>query len=120
MIKQVSRNLLRRIRAFRIRKKLSGTSDRPRLSVYKGTNLYVQIIDDSKGLTLASSSSIAKDLKGQKLSSNKESAKIIGADIAKKALAKGINKIVFDRSGYAYCGVIEEIAKAARENGLEF
>lgn len=120
MIKNISRNLLRKSRAYRIRKKLSGTSERPRMSVYKGANLYVQIIDDTTGKTLVSSSSIDKSFKDKKLSSNKESAKIIGADVAKKALEKGITKVVFDRSGYAYSGVIAELAEAARRSGLEF
>ena len=120
MINKISRNVLRKRKSFRGRKKIFGTPERPRMSVYKGSNLYVQIIDDKNEITLVSSSSIDKALKGQKLSSNLASAKVIGADIAKKAIAKGIKKIVFDKSGYMYTGVIAALADAAREAGLEF
>ena len=120
MIKKIDRNFVRRTKAHRVRKKVSGTAERPRMSVYKGANLYVQIIDDENGKTLVSSSSICNDLKSKCLRANKESAKIIGADVAEKALANGIKKIVFDRSGYQYSGVIKELADSARAAGLEF
>lgn len=120
MGKKNNRNEIRKKRSLRIRKKISGTSDRPRMTVYKGTNLYVQIIDDSQGKTLASSSSICKELKSQNLTSNKTSATIIGEDIAKKALKIGVKKVVFDRNGYLYTGVVSELADSARKNGLEF
>lgn len=120
MIKKIDRNLARKKKAYRGRRKISGTSERPRMSLYKGSNLYVQIIDDESGKTLASSSSICKGMKEKCLRANKESAKIIGEDIAKKALAKGIKKVVFDRSGYEYTGVVAELADSARKAGLEF
>lgn len=120
MIKKIDRNIVRRKRAYRVRDKVSGTAERPRMCVYKGANLYAQIVDDNAGRTLVSSSSISRELKDKKLSANKESARIIGEEIAKKALGVGIKKVVFDRSGYAYSGVVAELADAARKAGLEF
>ncbi|MEK7121067.1 MAG: 50S ribosomal protein L18 [Patescibacteria group bacterium] len=103
-------------RQARIRAKVSGTKDRPRLAVFKSnTNIYVQIIDDIKGQTLVSFSS--KDIKkGKPL----EKAKGVGVEIAKKALAKKITKIVFDRGGFLYTGHIKALADGAREGGLKF
>lgn len=118
MIKKISRNKARLSRHERIRKKISGTSAIPRLSVFKSlTNISVQIIDDEKGITLVSASSIDKDLK-IKNGSNIEAAKIVGAEIAKKAKKAKISKVVFDRSGYLYHGRVKALADAARENGL--
>lgn len=118
MIKKISRNKARLSRHERIRKKISGTSVIPRLSVFKSlTNISAQIIDDEKGITLLSTSSIDKDLK-IKNGSNIEAAKIVGAEIAKKAKKAKISKVVFDRSGYLYHGRVKALADAARENGL--
>ncbi|HOZ53917.1 MAG TPA: 50S ribosomal protein L18 [Bacilli bacterium] len=118
MIKKISRNEARVSRHERIRRKISGTSAIPRLSVFKSlNNISVQIIDDEKGITLVSASSIDKDLK-IKNGGNIEAAKIVGAEIAKKAKKVKINKVVFDRSGYLYHGRVKALADAARENGL--
>lgn len=118
MIKKISRNEARVSRHERIRRKISGTSSIPRLSVFKSlNNISVQIIDDEKGITLVSASSIDKDLK-IKNGSNIEAAKIVGAEIAKRAKKAKISKVVFDRSGYLYHGRVKALADAARENGL--
>lgn len=118
-----TRNAIRRKKSFRIRKKLSGTAARPRLTVYRGlTNLYAQIIDDTSGNTIASSSTIDKELKAKEkgLASNAASAKIVGKSVAERAIKKGIKQVVFDRNGYQYAGVLKELADAARAAGLEF
>jgi large subunit ribosomal protein L18 len=109
-------------RHIRTRKKVSGTPERLRLSVYRSLNhLYAQIIDDTKGNTLVSASSLDKELKEVKShKGNINTAKLVGALIAKRALEKGIKKIVFDRSGYLYHGSIKAVAEASREAGLEF
>ncbi|RJQ39879.1 MAG: 50S ribosomal protein L18 [Nitrospiraceae bacterium] len=108
----------------RIRKKVAGTTDRPRLSVYRSlSHMYAQIIDDFKGGTIVAASSIDKELKGKDKKSGKgniAAAKQVGELIAKKALKKGIKKVVFDRGGYLYHGRVKALADAARENGLEF
>ena len=120
MIKKVSRNEMRKIRHTRIRENLSGTSERPRLCVFRSNaNIEAQIIDDVKGVTLASATTLEKDLK-IKNGGNIEGAKLVGADIAKKAKEANISKVVFDRGGYQYHGRVEALADAARENGLEF
>ena len=101
-----------------IRKKLSGTKERPRLSVFRSNNgLYVQVIDDLKGETLASASTTEL---GEKAKLNKESSKTVGKKIAEKALASGIENIIFDRNGYLYHGNIKALADGAREGGLKF
>ncbi|HEY9007300.1 50S ribosomal protein L18 [Ohtaekwangia sp.] len=101
-----------------VRKKISGTSDRPRLSVFRSNRgLYVQIIDDSKGVTVASAST--SEL-GEKTSLNVESSKNVGKKIAEKAIATGVQSIVFDRNGYLYHGNIKALAEGAREGGLKF
>jgi large subunit ribosomal protein L18 len=116
MIKKIAKNTLREQRHTRIRKTLSGTSLRPRLSVYRSnTAIYVQIIDDTKGITLVSTSSQAL-----KVGKTIEAATSVGTDIAKKALKAGINTVVFDRSGYLYHGRIKALADAARAAGLIF
>jgi large subunit ribosomal protein L18 len=106
---------------YRIRKRIKGTSDKPRMSVYRSNNeVYVQIIDDVAGNTLAAASSLEKDI-AEKSSINKsEQAKLVGKSIAEKALAKGISEVVFDRGGYLYHGRVKNLADAARENGLKF
>ena len=119
MIKKISSNEARKKRHFRIRNKLSGTPEIPRLCVFRSnTNIYAQIIDDVNGKTLVSASSLEKgfDADGTK----KEIAKNVGIAIAKKAVAAGIKTIVFDRGGYQYHGRVKELAEGAREGGLEF
>ena len=119
MVKKTDRKFERARRHQRVRTKISGTSERPRLCVYRSnTNLYVQIIDDVAGNTLVSCSTLDKDIKEKH--SNKAAAKEVGTKIAKKALEKNIKTVVFDRSGYIYHGVVKEVAEAAREGGLEF
>ncbi len=104
----------------RIRNKVTGTSERPRLAVKKSLKyIYVQIIDDASGKTIAAASSRDKD-SGVKGGSNAAAAKAVGALIAKKAKDKGVKRVVFDRGGYQYHGNIKALADAARENGLEF
>jgi len=104
----------------RIRKKISGTADRPRMSVFRSnTNIYVQLIDDITGKTLVSASSKEKEIAGQKV--NKiDQAKLVGKKIAQVAVEKGITEVVFDRNGYLYHGRVKGLADAARENGLKF
>lgn len=118
MITKVSKNVVRERRHARVRAKISGSAECPRLCVYRSNkNIECQLIDDVKGATLCSSSSVALKLEN---GGNKEAAAKVGADIAKKALALGIKKIVFDRSGYVYHGRVQAVAEAAREQGLEF
>ena len=120
MIKKVSRNEMRLERHNRIRKNLSGTPERPRLNVFRANaNITAQIIDDTKGITLVSASTLEKEL-NIKNGGNVEAAKIIRAEIAKRAKKAKINKVVFDRGGYLYHGRVKALAEAARENGLEF
>ncbi len=120
MIKKVSRNEMRLERHKRIRKDLIGTSEKPRLNVFRSnSNIVAQIIDDEKGITLVSASSLEKELKIAN-GGNVEAAKIIGAEIAKRAKKAKIKKVVFDRGGYLYHGRVKALADAARENGLEF
>ena len=119
MIKKINRKLERERRHIRVRNKISGTAERPRLCVYRSNaNLYVQIVDDVAGNTLAQASTLDKEVKTKH--ANKEAAKEVGALIAKRASEKKIKEVVFDRGGYIYHGVVKELAEAARENGLEF
>ena len=119
MVKKTDRKMERARRHLRVRRKISGTSERPRLCVYRSnSNLYVQIIDDIARNTLVSCSTLEKNVKTKH--ANKEAAKEIGAMIAKKALEKNIETVVFDRGGYIYHGVIKELAEAARQGGLKF
>lgn len=113
---------LKERRRQRIRKKISGTNERPRLSVFRSLNhIYAQIVDDTTGKTLVSASTLDKEFKEVKVNkSNIEFAKKVGAMIAEKALNKGIQKVVFDRAGYRYHGCIKALADAAREKGLQF
>lgn len=122
MIKKESKNSKRKVRHVRVRRKVQGTSERPRLSIYKSlSNMYAQIIDDTTGSTLVSASTLDKDLKGKVgYAGNKEAAKLVGEMIAKRALDKGIDKVVFDRGGYIYHGRVKELAESAREAGLQF
>ena len=120
MIKKMNKNADRRIRHARVRKKVFGTSVKPRLCVYRSTNyIYAQIIDDVKGNTLVSSSTIAKGMDVTGLT-KVQAAEKVGADVAKKALEKGITTVVFDRGGYLYTGRVKALAEAAREAGLKF
>ncbi len=122
MIKKRSRKELRKIRHLRIRKKIMGTPERPRLAVYKSLRyIYAQIIDDTKGHTLVAASSMEKELRSQlKSTKNIEAAKLVGEVIAKRALEKGIKKVVFDRGGFLYHGKVKALADSARAAGLEF
>lgn len=122
MIKKQGSNELRKIRHRRVRKKVFGTPERPRLSVYKSLRyIYAQIIDDTVGHTLVAASSLEPIIKEElKNGSNVEAAKKVGELIAKRALEKGIDKVVFDRGGYIYHGKIKELADAARAAGLQF
>jgi large subunit ribosomal protein L18 len=105
---------------FRVRKKISGTAQRPRLSVFRSNNdVYVQLIDDNDGKTLASASSRDKDILAQKVNKS-EKSKLVGAAIARKAVELGLKDVVFDRGGYLYHGRVKAIAEAAREGGLIF
>ena len=112
-----TRNEMRRIRQERIRKHISGTATCPRLSIYRSNaNIFVQVIDDVEGKTICATSTIALKLEH----ANIEAAKTLGTEIAKLAMAKGITKIIFDRSGNRYFGRIQELADAARAAGLKF
>ena len=118
MIKNVKRALARKRRHIRLRKKVKGTSARPRLNVFKSLNYtYVQVIDDDEGCTLVSASTRELNLKS---GANISAAKELGKLIAKRAIEKGIKIVVFDRGGYKYHGVIKTLAESAREAGLEF
>jgi large subunit ribosomal protein L18 len=124
MITKPSRAVARRKRHYKMRRYLSGTAARPRLSVFKSNKyIYAQIIDDTVGRTLASASSMDAGMvkeAGLASTSNLDAAKAVGIDVAKKALEKGIETVVFDRAGYIYHGKIKALADAAREAGLNF
>jgi len=116
MITQTQRNAIRQRIHDRIRRKLAGTAERPRLNVYRSlNNIYAQVIDDASGITLVSASTIKSKTGG-----NVAAAKEIGKTVAELAVQKGIKKVVFDRGGYLYHGRIKALADAAREAGLEF
>ena len=115
MVKTFDKNAQRMKRHTRVRGKISGTPERPRLNVYRSNaNIYAQIIDDVNGVTLASASTLDKDF------GNKEAARKVGKMVAERAKAKGIDTVVFDRGGYIYHGRVAELAEGAREGGLEF
>lgn len=123
MYQRPDRREARLRRHIRLRVKVSGTSERPRLSVFRSLHhIYAQIIDDTKGQTLVAASTVDPELRGQLggKNGNIEAAKVVGALIAKKALEKGITKVVFDRGGQIYHGRVEALATSAREGGLEF
>jgi len=122
MINKIDKNAERKIRAARVRNKVNGTSERPRLSVHRTLNqIYCQVIDDSKGITLVSASTMDKAV-AEKISgkSKQESAYIVGETIAKLAIKKGIKAVVFDRAGYIYTGRVKALADGARNGGLDF
>jgi len=120
MLIKASKNLNRKQRHLRVRKKIEGTPTRPRLNIFRsGNHIYAQVIDDSVGHTLASASTLDKSA-NLTSTHNKEAAKFVGESIAKKAIEKGIEEVVFDRGGFIYHGRIKELADAARESGLKF
>lgn len=119
MITKTDRKAERIRRHIRVRRKISGTAERPRLCVYRSNkNLFVQVIDDVNQVTLAQASTLDKEVKTKH--ANKEAAKEVGALIAKRAMEKNITTVVYDRGGYVYHGVVKELAEAAREAGLVF
>lgn len=119
MFKKDDRQEARRNRHLRVRKKVFGTMERPRLAVFRSEkNIYAQIIDDVAHKTLVSASSLDKDFNG--IGSNREAAKLVGKLVAERAVEKGIKTVVFDRGGYIYHGRVKELAEGAREAGLEF
>ncbi len=122
MINKPSKNGIRLRKHDRVRKKISGTPERPRLNVFRSLkNIYAQVIDDTTGTTLVSASTIDEAVKGKIAhGGNKEAAKEVGKLVAQKAIEKGIKQVVFDRGGYLYHGRIAELAEGAREGGLEF
>lgn len=122
MINKADKNAIRKGRHIRVRNKITGTAEKPRLNVFRSTShIYAQIIDDTKGVTLASSSTLSgalkKDIEGK---TKGEAAKIVGLAIGKQALANGITQVVFDRGGYLYTGRVQKLADGAREAGLKF
>ena len=122
MFKKRDRNEIRVIRHARVRKKISGTPEAPRLSVYRSNkHIQAQIIDDTRGVTLCAASTLDKELKGQLEEVDKKgAAKLVGKLIAERAAQAGIKNVVFDRGGYVYTGRVASVADGAREAGLEF
>ncbi|SDL18356.1 50S ribosomal protein L18 [Natronincola ferrireducens] len=122
MIKKVSKNLTRKKRHQRVRNKVQGVAERPRLNVYRSlNNMYAQIINDETGQTIVAASTLDKEIKAEgKAAGNKAAAKLVGELVAKRALDKGIKSVTFDRGGYIYHGRVKELAEGAREAGLEF
>ena len=119
MVKKPDSNKASLLRHTRVRTKISGTAERPRLDVFRSSkHIYAQIIDDASGKTLVSASTVEKDFDGY--GGNKEAAKKVGQRVAEKALAAGITNVVFDRGGYIYHGRVKELAEGAREGGLKF
>lgn len=119
MITKSNRNVARKRRHVRVRARVSGTTERPRLNVFRSNkHIYAQLIDDNNGQTLASASTLDKDLEGT--GGNVQAARKVGELIAKRAIDKGFKSVVFDRGGYLYHGRIQALADAARETGLEF
>jgi large subunit ribosomal protein L18 len=122
MINKPNKNEIRLRKHDRVRKKISGTAERPRLCVFRSLqNIYAQVIDDTAGTTLVSASTLDEALKGKLESTgNKEAAREVGKLVAQKALDKGIKQVVFDRGGYLYHGRVQDLAEGAREAGLDF
>ena len=122
MISKIDKNADRLKRHERVRNKISGTAERPRLSVYRSLNhIYAQIIDDVAGNTLVACSTVEKAIaESVKDLTKKEAAKVVGSEVAKRALEKGITEVVFDRGGYLYTGRVKELADGARAAGLQF
>ena len=119
MVRQINKNAMRLKRHVRVRGKISGTPECPRLNVFRSNaNIYAQIIDDVNGVTLVSANTLEKDFEGA--TGNVEAAKKVGAALAERAKAKGIEQVVFDRGGYIYHGRVAALAEGAREAGLEF
>lgn len=119
MVNKADTNRARLNRHRRVRSKISGTAECPRLNVFRSTNnIYAQLIDDVKGVTLAAASSLDKEFEGN--GGNKEAARKVGGLIAKRAAEKGIEQVVFDRGGFLYHGRVKELAEGAREGGLKF
>ena len=119
MVKNVNKKAMRLHRHVRVRGKISGTPERPRLNVFRSNaNIYAQIIDDVNGVTLVSANTLEKDFEGA--TGNREAAKKVGAVLAERAKAKGIEEVVFDRGGYVYHGRVAALAEGAREAGLKF
>ena len=122
MIGRIDKNEIRKRKHVRVRKKISGTTEFPRLCVYRSnSHIYAQIIDDTKGVTLVSASTLDKEIKGSvSVGSNIEAATAVGKLIGERAIAKDIKEVVFDRGGYLYHGRVQALAEAAREAGLSF
>lgn len=122
MINKIDKNAERKVRAIRVRSKVSGTAERPRLNVHRSLNqIYCQVIDDSKGITLVSASTVDKNIAESINGKTKqEAAFIVGETIAKLAIEKGIKAVVFDRAGYLYAGRVKALADGARNGGLDF
>jgi len=121
MLTKISKNKKRGFSHDRIRKKLQGTTERPRLNVYRSLNhIYVQVIDDLTGKTLVAASTAEGKKEERRSGGNVASAKAVGKTIAERAKAKGVTKVVFDRGGYIYHGRVKALADAAREAGLQF
>jgi large subunit ribosomal protein L18 len=122
VLKAKSRLISRKRRHRRVRVKISGTPQRPRLNVFRSSkNIYAQVIDDSSGVTLVAASSLDPELRtGQPYGGNREAARKVGTLIARRAVDKGIKDVVFDRGGYLYHGRVKELAEGAREGGLNF
>ena len=119
MVKRIESNKQRLNRHVRVRAKIYGTAERPRLCVYRSNaNISAQIIDDDKGVTLVSASTLEASFEGN--GSNRAAARVVGEAIAKRAIEKGISEVVFDRGGYIYHGRVSELAEGAREGGLKF
>jgi large subunit ribosomal protein L18 len=119
MVNKADTNKARLNRHRRVRGKISGTAECPRLNVFRSTNnIYAQVIDDVRGVTLAAASSLDKEFTGN--GGNKEAARKVGELIAKRAVEKGVEQVVFDRGGYLYHGRVKELAEGAREGGLKF
>ena len=119
MVSKVNKNAMRLKRHVRVRGKISGTPERPRLNVFRSNaNIYAQIIDDVNGVTLVAANTLEKEFEGA--TGNCEAAKKVGAVLAERAKAKGIEEVVFDRGGYIFHGRVAALAEGARENGLKF
>jgi large subunit ribosomal protein L18 len=122
VITKENKNAIRKGRHVRVRNRVSGTAQRPRLNVFRSTNhIYAQIIDDVAGMTLVSASTLSSALKAEVESKTKsEAAKLVGMELGRQAMAKGIEQVVFDRGGYLYTGRVQKLADGAREAGLKF
>jgi large subunit ribosomal protein L18 len=122
MISKLDKNAARKRRHFRVRKKIFGTPERPRLNVFRSSkHIYAQLIDDTRGVTLVAASTLDPELRNELSNGgNVEAAKKVGALVAKRAMEKGYHRVVFDRGGYLYHGRVQALADAAREAGLEF